>query len=370
MNQTLVQFFKRYDFSFIGSMCAIFLVGILNLYSSTHADIQGGLGNLYQSQIGWFLISLVVALGVSFLNPKTFERFSYVAYIGTLFLVLLVLLMGKVGMGAQRWLVIGPIRMQPSEFMKLGLVFALARYFTKVYPERELGFRDLIIPGLIMGIPTVMVIVQPDLGTGMLLLFIFTMMIFYKRLKWKTIMSLGLIGLISGVMMYNFGLREYQKKRIHTFIDPYEDAKGSGYNAIQSEIAIGSGRILGKGFKNSSQASLNYLPENHTDFVFAIFNEEHGFVGSVFLIILYVVFFMRLIWLATSVQRFYDSVLVIGIMAIFFWHAFINMAMVSGLLPIVGIPLHLMSYGGSSMLTFGLGVGIATSVSNSRNFFN
>lgn len=370
MNQTIVQFLKRYDFSFLGSMCAIFLVGILNLYSSTHADIVAGTSALYKSQIGWFLFSCVVAIGISFINPKTFERFSYVGYTITLFLVFLVLLMGKVGMGAQRWLVIGPLRMQPSEFMKLGLVLALARFFTKVSPEKELGFKDLIPPGLIMGIPAIMVIVQPDLGTGMLLVFIFTMMIFYKRLKWKTIANLGVIALVGGVLMYNFGLREYQRKRIHTFIDPYEDAKGSGYNAIQSEIAIGSGRLFGKGFKNSSQASLNYLPENHTDFVFAIFNEEHGFFGSVFLVILYLVFFMRLIWLATSVQRFYDSVLIIGIMSIFFWHTFINMAMVSGLLPIVGIPLPLMSYGGSSMLTFGVGVGIATSVSNSRNFFN
>jgi rod shape determining protein RodA len=365
-----MQFFKRYDFSFLGSMLAIFTVGVLNLYSATHSQAHDGLDSLYRSQIGWYLISTFVAIGISFLNPKTFERFAYVGYAFTLFLVLLVLLMGKVGMGAQRWLVLGPIRMQPSEFMKMGLVLALARYFTKIYPERQLGFKDLILPGIIMGIPAVMVIVQPDLGTGMLLVFIFSMVIFYKRLKWKTIISLGVIGLVSGVLMYNFGLREYQKKRIHTFIDPYEDAKGSGYNAIQSEIAIGSGRLFGKGFKNSSQASLNYLPENHTDFVFAIFNEEHGFFGSVFLIILYLVFFMRMIWLATSVQRFFDSVLIIGIMGIFFWHAFINMAMVSGLLPIVGIPLPLMSYGGSSMLTFGVGVGIATSISNSRNFFN
>ena len=370
MNQTIIQFLKRYDFSFLGSMAAIFLVGVLNLYSATHSQSHEGLDSLYKSQIGWFFLSSFVAIGISFLNPKTFERFAYFGYMLTLFLVLLVLLMGKVGMGAQRWLVLGPIRMQPSEFMKMGLVLALARYFTRVYPEKELGFKDLILPGLITGIPAVMVIVQPDLGTGMLLVFIFCAMIFFKRLKWKTIATLGLIGVVSGILMYNFGLREYQKKRIHTFIDPYEDAKGSGYNAIQSEIAIGSGRLFGKGFKNSSQASLNYLPENHTDFVFAIFNEEHGFFGSVFLIILYLVFFMRMIWLATSVQRFFDSVLIVGIMAIFFCHAFINMAMVSGLLPIVGIPLPLMSYGGSSMLTFGVGVGIATSISNSRNFFN
>jgi rod shape determining protein RodA len=370
MSQRLVEFFKRYDFSFIGSMSAIFLVGILNLYSATHSQAHEGLDSLYKSQLMWFFISVIAAIGISFLNPKTFERFSYVGYVLTLFLVFLVMLMGKVGMGAQRWLVLGPIRMQPSEFMKMGLVLAMARFFTKVYPERELGFKELILPGIIVMVPAVMVILQPDLGTGMLLLFIFAMMIFYKRLRWKTIATLSVISLVSGVLMYNFGLREYQRKRIHTFIDPYQDAKGSGYNAIQSEIAIGSGRLFGKGFKNSSQASLNYLPENHTDFVFAIFNEEHGFFGSVFLIILYLVFFMRMIWLATSVQRFYDSCLVIGIMSIFFWHAFINMAMVSGLLPIVGIPLPLMSYGGSSMLTFGVGVGMATSISNSRNFFN
>ena len=370
MNQTIVQFLKRYDFSFLGSMSAIFLVGVLNLYSATHSQSHEGLDSLYKSQIGWFFLSIITATAISFLNPKTIERFAYFGYLFTLFFVLLVLLMGKVGMGAQRWLVLGPIRMQPSEFMKMGLVMALARYFTRFYPEKELGFKDLIVPGIITGIPAVMVIIQPDLGTGMLLVFIFCIMIFFKRLKWKTIASLCLIGVVSGILMYNFGLRDYQKKRIHTFIDPYEDAKGSGYNAIQSEIAIGSGRLFGKGFKNSSQASLNYLPENHTDFVFAIFNEEHGFFGSVFLIILYIVFFMRMIWLATSVQRFFDSVLIIGIMSIFFCHAFINMAMVSGLLPIVGIPLPLMSYGGSSMLTFGVGVGMATSISNSRNFFN
>jgi rod shape determining protein RodA len=370
MSQRLFEFFKRYDFSFIGSMSAIFLVGILNLYSATHSQAHEGLDSLYKSQLIWFFVAVTVAIGISFLNPKTFERFSYVGYILTLFLIFLVLLMGKVGMGAQRWLVLGPIRMQPSEFMKMGLVLAMARYFTKVNPEKELGFKDLILPGIIVMVPAVLVIIQPDLGTGMLLLFIFSMMIFYKRLKWNTIVTLGLIAIASGVLMYNFGLKEYQRKRIHTFIDPYQDAKGSGYNAIQSEIAIGSGRLFGKGFKNSSQASLNYLPENHTDFVFAIFNEEHGFFGSVFLIILYLVFFMRMIWLATSVQRFYDSVLVVGIMSIFFWHAFINMAMVSGLLPIVGIPLPLMSYGGSSMLTFGVGVGMATSISNTRNFFN
>mgnify|MGYP000571925408 FL=1 len=169
--------------------------------------------------------------------------------------------------------------------------------------------------------------------------------------------------------MYNFGLKEYQRKRIRTFINPYEDAKGSGYNAIQSQIAIGSGRFFGKGFKNSSQASLNYLPENHTDFVFSIFNEEHGLFGSIVLIALYSVLMLRFIWLSGSVLRIYDSIMAIGVMSIFFWHTFINMCMVMGLMPIVGLPLPFMSYGGSSMLTFGICIGLATSLSNSRNIF-
>ena len=169
--------------------------------------------------------------------------------------------------------------------------------------------------------------------------------------------------------MYNFGLKDYQKRRILTFINPQADAKGSGYNAIQSQIAIGSGRWKGKGFRNSSQASLEYLPESHTDFVFSIFNEEHGFIGSFFLISLYFVLMMRFIWLAGSVLRFYDSILAIGIMSIFFWHTFINMAMVMGLAPIVGLPLPLMSFGGSSMVTFGICIGLATSLSNARKFF-
>lgn len=371
MYQTILQYLKRYDFSFIGSFFAIFLIGVLNLYSATHSQTHEGLGDLYRSQIMWWLLATVVAIIVSIVfNPKTFERVSYFAYGVTFFLLILVMVMGDVGMGAQRWLNLGPIRMQPSEFMKLGLAMALARYFSRVSPEKELSLTDLPIPGLIAGVPAVMVILQPDLGTGMLLLLIFSLVIFYKRLKWKTIISLGLVAVVGGVLMYNFGLREYQRKRIHTFIDPYADAKGSGYNAIQSEIAIGSGRLFGKGFKNSSQASLQYLPENHTDFVFAIFNEEHGFVGSVFLMLLYLILMTRLIWLATSVQRFYDSVLVIGIMAIFFWHTFINMSMVSGLMPIVGIPLPMMSYGGSAMLTYGVCIGMVTAISNSRNFFN
>jgi len=195
------------------------------------------------------------------------------------------------------------------------------------------------------------------------------MIAFYRRLRWKVIVMLGIISLIGGSVMYQYGLKEYQRKRIIAFVNPDADAKGSGYNAIQSKIAIGSGEFLGKGYKKSTQASLQYLPENHTDFIFSIFNEEHGFFGSLVLISLYIVLFYRFIWLAQAVTKIFDSILAVGLMSIFFWHTFINMGMVMGLMPIVGVPLPLLSYGGTSLLTFMICCGVATSISNSRNFF-
>lgn len=348
-------------------MYAIFLFGILNLYSITDGNVETQ--GLHITQLKYFLLANVVVLIVSFIPPKTLFRFSYWIYAFNVFLLILVLIMGKKGMGAQRWLVLGGFRLQPSELMKISMALALARYFARNNPERELHLRDLIKPLVMTLLPTVLIVLQPDLGTGLLLLLIFLVVAFYKRLSWKSIFKLAGIGIVSGVLMYSFGLKEYQKKRILTFIDPQADAKGSGYNVIQSQIAIGSGSWDGKGFKNSTQASLEYLPESHTDFVFSIFNEEHGFIGSFFIISLYFALMMRFIWLSGSVLRFYDSVLAIGIMSIFFWHTFINMAMVMGLMPVVGLPLPLMSFGGSSMITFGICIGIATSLSNSRKLF-
>lgn len=367
--KAIIDFLKKYDFSFFGISFAIFIVGVVNLYSATHASADEAMANLYKVQIFWFGLSFVVGAFISFLHPKNFFRYTPIFYFICLFLLLVVLILGHRGMGAQRWLLIGPIRLQPSELTKLAVVLILARWFTKRDAAKELGLKEIIVPFLLAFIPALLIILEPDLGTGLLIILIFFMVAFYRKLKWKTIGIVGLIGIFCGVGMYNFGLKEYQKKRVLTFINPGEDAKGSGYNAIQSKIAIGSGQFFGKGFMNSSQASLNYLPENHTDFVFSIFNEEHGFFGALFLIGLYLILFYRFIWLATSVTRIFDSIAVIGIMSIFFWHTFVNMGMVMGLLPIVGLPLPLMSYGGSSLLTFGVCCGIATSISNSRNLF-
>ena len=361
--------FRKYDFTFFSISIAIFLLGILNLYSATYSSSDPAIEGLYKVQVLWFVISFFVGVIVSFVQTKTFYRYSYLLYFLGVFLLLLVLVLGDKGMGAQRWLVIGPLRVQPSELMKLSVILALGRWFSKHSPDKELGIMEMIFPFLIAMLPAFLIIIEPDLGTGLLILLIFFSLAFYRRLKGRTIFLILVIAVASGKLMFEYGLKEYQKKRIMTFIDPDMDARGSGYNAIQSKIAIGSGQFFGKGLMKSSQASLNYLPENHTDFVFSIFNEEHGFFGSVFLIGLYLILFYRLIWLSMAVTHFYNSIVSIGILSMFFWHTFVNMGMVTGLLPIVGLPLPFMSYGGSSMLTFAVCIGIATSISNSRNMF-
>jgi rod shape determining protein RodA len=363
----IIEFFKKYDFSFFLFSVILFIFGIINLYSATHASSY--MSNLYKTQIGWYLLSFVIGVGVSCFSPKSFYRYSYAIYFINLALLVLVLVLGHKGMGAQRWLVIGPLRFQPSEMMKISSVLALSRWFSKHNVDQELGIKELIIPFLIAFFPMLLIVLEPDLGTGLLILLIFLVIAFYRKLKWKTIIILAILGTITSGFMYQFGLKNYQKRRISTFLDPTADAHGSGYNAIQSKIAIGSGQIIGKGFKKSSQASLNYLPENHTDFIFSIYNEEHGFIGALFLITIYLILFFRFIWLSQSVTRMFDSIMAIGLMSIFFWHTFINMGMVMGLIPVVGLPLPLMSYGGSSLLTFGVCCGLATSLSNSRNLF-
>ena len=360
---------KKYDISFFAITTLLFAIGVINLYSATHASTLTYLSNLYKTQIFWYFLSLVVGICVSFIKPQTLFRYSWFFYILTFLLLVIVLLLGTKGMGAQRWIHIGPLRLQPSEITKISLILVLAKLFSKVDHHKSLELTELAIPFIITIIPVILIIMEPDLGTGLILLLIFAVIAFYKKLKWKAICILTVIGLISGLLMYNFVLKPYQRNRIMTFLNPSKDARGSGYNAIQSKIAIGSGQFLGKGFMKSSQASLQYLPENHTDFVFSIFGEEHGLLGSIFIIFLYMALLLRFLWLANCVPRIFDSIVVIGLMAIFFWHIFINMAMVMGLMPIVGLPLPYMSYGGSNLLSFSICCGIATSISNSRNLF-
>ena len=361
--------FKKYDFSFFGIAIVIFIIGAVNLYSATHASASLRLVNLYKMQMIYFFVSVAMGMLVSLVRPKTLSQSAWMIYAFNVALLALVLILGDEGMGAQRWIVIGAIRFQPSEFMKISLVLILARWHSKSNADEPLNLFSLIVPLLLTAVPMLLIMKEPDLGTSILILLIFLTISFYRKLTWRSLGILVLVGILGSLAMYQFALKPYQKRRVMTFVNPELDRKGAGYNALQSKIAIGSGRFFGKGFKKSSQASLNYLPENHTDFVFSIFNEEHGFFGAIFLICLYLILLYRFIWLSMSVNQVFDSIVAIGIMSIFFWHIFINMGMVMGLLPIVGLPLPLMSYGGSSLMTFGISCGVVTALSNSRNMF-
>lgn len=221
---------KRYDFTFFGITAAIFLIGVVNLYSATNASPT--MSDLYINQIFKYLLAMGFGVAISFIQPKNFYRFSYFFYGLNLLLLVLVLIMGHKGMGAQRWIVLGPVRLQPSETTKIAVILVLARWYAKVHPESDLGLRELIVPFLLALVPTLLIVAEPDLGTGLLVLLIFFMISFYRKLKWKTIAIIAVLGIISGGLMYKFGLKPYQRKRVVTFLNPGSDAKGSGYNAI------------------------------------------------------------------------------------------------------------------------------------------
>jgi rod shape determining protein RodA len=210
---------------------------------------------------------------------------------------------------------------------------------------------------------------QPDLGTAMIILLTYGSMMLFIKIRPQTLLILGLIAATAMPIVYKYGLKPYQRQRIISFIDPLSDPKGSGYNSIQSMIAVGSGQMLGKGYRQGTQSQLNFLPEHHTDFIFSVFSEEHGFMGSMILLVLYLVFLSNALSISYQSNDKFGLLLSLGITLIFFWHVFVNMGMVMGLLPIVGVPLPFMSYGGSALITATVGVAILTNIANKKFMF-
>jgi rod shape determining protein RodA len=293
-------------------------------------------------------------------------KLSFVIYFLILILLILVELKGYRAMGATRWITIGSFRFQPSEPAKLALVFMLAKYFHTISEEKTNRLLYLIAPILATLVPAMLVIKQPDLGTGIILVSIAIAMFFTAGVSVWKFAFLG-IGAISSAPIIWVFLREYQKKRIMVFLNPEYDPKGAGYNIIQSKIAIGSGKIFGKGIGNGTQSHLNFLPEHQTDFIFAAMCEEFGFVGGAFLLTLYALIIYISIAVAINAKNMYGKLLVIGIVSIFFSHALINISMVMGLMPAVGVPLPLISYGGTMIVSMLCGFAIIMNVHINRN---
>ena len=296
------------------------------------------------------------------------EEMAWHVFIAVVALLLFVLLIGKVRGGAQRWLSLGFLAFQPSEFAKIALILVLARYFSGRYHYGGIGFRDFVPAVGITLIPFLLVALQPDLGTAGVFLIILGAMMVVACIRGKVFLLVGAVGTAVIPCLW-FMMKDYQKQRVLTFLAPGRDPLGAGYHVIQSKIAVGSGGLFGKGYLQGTQGSLRFLPEQHTDFAFAVFSEEWGFVGSVVLLLLFLALVYRMLYLASQSQDRFASFACGGLAAYFLAHIMINVAMVCGLFPVVGIPLPFVSYGGSSMLTNMISLGIFANLSRMRFTF-
>jgi len=359
--------FSNFDWTLYGIVALISIIGIVNIYSASSYQMLGT--PFFIKQIYWVLGGLVMSVLICSIDYRILEDVAYWVYGLLLALLLLVLLIGRISMGAQRWLHLGFINIQPSEPMKIVIIAVFARYFSnRSFPD-GIRLHELALPVLLLGLPVVMIVKQPDLGTAILVLLIVCTMILYVGAKWTTLVSVFLGAFPVIYLYWHYFLHEYQKERILNFIDPERDPLGSGYHIIQSKIAVGSGGIMGKGFLSGTQSHLRFLPEQHTDFAFSVFAEEWGFMGCLFIIFLYTLLILWGLNIAGRCNDRFGALLAVGVTAMLFWHILINMGMVIGLFPVVGVPLPFFSYGGTSMITSMIGVSILLNISMRRYMF-
>lgn len=363
-------FLKKIDWNFAGVILALNVIGLINLYSATHGHGDIGASRLFIAQIFWLSLGWTIYFIVTLIDYQIFLRMAYVIYALNLIALIAVIFVGKVALGAQRWLDFGFFSYQPSESMKLSVILVLAKVMSqKSFPD-GLGMKELAFPLFVLiGVPFFITAEQPDLGTAMMIFIIGSTLLFFLKIKRKILVIVALVLGLGGVGGWFFGLRDYQKDRVYTFLDPNRDPRGKGYNSIQSKIAVGSGKVFGKGFRKGTQSQLEFLPERHTDFIFSVLSEEHGILGSLTTIGLFATLFIFGIRIATQARDKGGALIAVGIMAALFWHQAINIGMVIGLLPIVGIPLPLLSYGGSNMLTTMAALGLVSSVSYRKHMF-
>ncbi|MBF0398953.1 MAG: rod shape-determining protein RodA [Desulfobacterales bacterium] len=362
-DRRLVQYF---DWGLLGIVLLLGCIGILIVYSAVGSTNYSTTVHLKQSL--WFLLGLGVMVFCFLFSYKLLFRMAPFIYVIGVFLLVCVMFVGKDAGGSSRWLNIGPVAIQPSELMKLAIIIMLARYYSQRINDKGLTLQELFIPMILVGIPFALVVEQPDLGTAMLIMLISASMTIFVRIERKSFIALMIMGI--GVMYSGwFFLKDYQKKRIFTFLNPDSDPLGSGYHITQSKIAIGSGMLSGKGFFKGTQNYLSFLPEHHTDFIFSVLAEELGFNGA---IILLFIFLLLIIWgldIAYRCREPFGMILCVGIISMISWQVFVNMGMVMGLMPVVGVPLPFISYGGSSMITTMICIGLLLNVSMRRFMF-
>lgn len=357
----------RLDWPVLLLALALCGVGLLNVYSGTRVIGTNGVP-LFAKQLAWILLGLATFFAFYLMSDGFVEEIAWPVFWGVLGMLVVVLVVGKVRGGAQRWISFGAFNFQPSEFAKVAVILALAKYFADRYHYGGIGFKETLPAFGMVILPFLLVALQPDLGTAGVFMIILVGMIVVACVKGKVLLLLGGAGAAAIPGLW-FVMRDYQKQRVLTFLDPERDPLGAGYHVIQSKIAVGSGGFLGKGYLRGTQGSLRFLPEQHTDFAFAVFAEEWGFVGALVLLALFLFLVKRSFYLASRSQHRFASFACGGLAVYFLAHISINLAMVCGLFPVVGIPLPFVSYGGSSMLTNMMALGIMANLARSRFTF-
>jgi len=355
------------DLPLVMAVASLGVLGLLNLRSAVSVvNLQ-----FYETQLTWFGVGGLSALAVWLVDHRVFLRYAYAAYGLIVLLLILVLAVGRQANQATRWLVLGPVSIQPSEFMKLALILCIARIFHgDVRPEPR-TLRDFLLPAVLTAIPTVLVIKQPDLGTALIYPLILGSMAMVLRVRARSVL-LAFGGLLASLPLAWSYLHGYQRERVITlfaslFSSERLDVQDAAWQTTQSKIAVGSGHIFGKGFLHGTQNQLGFVPFQHTDFPFAVWGEEHGFVGSALLIALYLFVVLWSLRIAARARDRFGALVAVGVAAMLFWHVAINMGMVLGLLPVVGVTLPLFSYGGSSVLANLVGVGLLLSIAAHRS---
>jgi rod shape determining protein RodA len=365
--------FANRPWGLVALIFGIALIGATTVFSATYT--LKGPAPLFYKQLLWISLGIVVMILAMIPDYHTVGRYAYILYAVSIVMLILVMFVGRTGMGAQRWLPIGPFAFQPSELAKLALTLALARYFAEDPKRGGYDLRDLAVPGAMIIVPVLLVLKQPDLGTAMMLLMTAVLIVLIAGLRMRSVIIVLLIGATLAAAVFLVPpvrdrlwnkLKPYQQNRIRAFIDPGADPLGSGYHANQSKIAVGSGQITGKGFRKGTQSQMRFLPERHTDFIFAVLSEERGFIGSALLLLLYLALLMAGVDTAKNAKDRLGVLMAGGLVSMLSLYVFINVGMAVGIVPVVGVPLPLMSYGGTSIIATFLAIGLLLNIQTRR----
>ena len=359
---------QNFEWPLMSMALLLGLIGIVNLTSAS-PGIEGGFSPIAKRQLLWLgvgTLALLVSLAPDY---RSFGRLAIPIYAACCLLLLATLFTGPVINGSQRWLIQGPLRLQPSELTKLAVILLFSHMLAKRRQRRPIGLLDLFVAAVVVSVPVALVLRQPDLGTAAIIGLVAASYLLITRIGFGLLSSLGAGGIAAAISTWFFYLHDYQKGRILTFLDPDRDPLGAAYHAIQSQIAVGSGGLLGRGYQQGSQSQLGFLPEQQTDFVFSVLAEEWGFVGGALVLLLYLGVLVRALVIAYVSKDSFGSYLAMGLVALLFWSAGINIGMVLGALPVVGVPLPFLSYGGSSLLTCLIAIGLLMNISMRRYVF-